>query len=680
MVGLVNGKQSRFLFCTFVLMIPSSFRVVLAVYLLAVVGKVYGQSQTIQAIEEIHQQETRMFELVNEANKLVTDSSVDDAISKVQEALSLSFEINNSRGEAFCYQTLGAIQLQRKNFEEAISYYTKAVAIFKKNGDAQEYYDGVKFLALANEGQGNYREAITRNKEFLSLALTRQNRSDELYAKNALGRVLFNNKQYAESNKYYQQLLVSYRSNENLEKVSETYDFIGKCYAGMKDTINALKYFGLAGTLGDSQKTDLAQANSWQNVSRSYNSIGEYDKSVEYEKKAKVLNKNRKDYKGMYSNNQNIANDYIFMNRADEAIPFLLENIDLSNSSKELKSNGETYRALSEAYAQLGKLEEAKQSFDQYVKVQEQVIKAKYDDLENSLKVNSSFGDKEQQIQLLIKDKELDEEKIQLLESKQKLEAEKVANQRKINYVLVALTVLLFVGLGFFYRSSRQKQMANKLLSIRSLRSQMNPHFIFNSLNSVNSFISQSDERSANKYLSEFARLMRTVLEHSKLDFVMLSAEIEVLERYLKLEHIRFHDHFDYTFTIDEDLETERMMIPPMLIQPYIENAIWHGLRYKETKGKLQVLFRKKEEGVHIQIEDDGIGRKQSEALKTKNQKQGKSTGIRNTSARLQLLNEVHGIRITSTTSDLHEDGTGTLVELWIPKIDIDSKKVIDID
>lgn len=641
---------------------------------------VFGQSQTIQEIEAKHNQETEMYRLVNESNKLLSDSSTSTALETVQKALEISYTIDSDRGEAFCYQTLGTIQYQKHNHLEAIRYFQKAIALFKNIGDQSAYYKTLRYLGQSYESASQNVKAIDTYSNFLQLAQAKRNTKDELWAKAALGRTHFNNKKYEASNTYYQQLLIAYRSQSDEVKVSEMYGYIGKCYAGMKDTTNALKYFGLAGTLGDTYTSDVAQASSWQNVSRSYNSIGDYDNSVKYEKKAKEVNKSRNDYKGVLSNNANIANDYIFMNRGDEAIPFLKENINLSSGFGELKSTGETYKALSEAYAQIGKLEDAKNSFDQYVSVQEQLLSEKEEELNALASVNSQFNDKEKQIELLIRDKELDEEKIGLLESKRQLEASNAKAQRRVNYILVGLSILLLVGLGFFYRSSRQKQLANKLLSIRSLRSQMNPHFIFNSLNSVNSFISKSDERSANKYLSEFARLMRTVLEHSKQDFVVLSAEIGVLERYLSLEHIRFHDQFDYTFTVDESLEVDRLMIPPMLVQPYVENAIWHGLRYKEGKGNLQISFSKIGETLSVQIEDDGIGRTKSQEIKTKNQKIGKSTGLKNTTNRLKLLNDVHNIRISSAITDLHKDGSGTAVNIVMPLIDVDDKKLVEID
>lgn len=634
----------------------------------------HAQMEVIERMEAKHEQEVKMYELVNESNRLI-NADLNSAIEKVQEALTISFSIKNKRGEGFSYQTLGVVFYQKQNYAEAIGYYEKAKAIFKQLDDKVAYFKTVKYLAQAYEANKAYTLAEKEYQEYLELALAKKMGKEEVFAKESIGRVMFNSKKYKEANGIYQQLLVMYRAANDDVNISNTYEYIGKCYAGLKDTTNAYKYLELAGVLSEKYASAEDQSTSWENVGRSYNSMGKYDKSVEYEKKAKVINKRNGDAKRVYLNNSNLASDYLFMNKANEAIPLLNENIDLSTEMGELKNTGETYRALSDAYVQLGKIEEAKKSFEQYKAVQETLLEEKAMQLEQAVVDNTIFTDKEKQIELLIKDRELDEKQIELLKAEQQQEVKNLSQQRKISYLMGGLVLLLLIGLVFFYRSSKQKQLANKLLSIRSLRSQMNPHFIFNSLNSVNSFISKSDERSANKYLTEFARLMRTVLEHSKRDFVPLHAEIEVLERYLSLEHIRFHDHFDYTFEVDDLLDTERLMIPPMLVQPYVENAIWHGLRYKEEKGVLHLRFKDMGQGIEIEIVDDGIGRTKSKEIKTKNQKMGKSTGISNTSARLNLLNDVHNIQIKNAIEDLNPDGTGTRVRIEIPYVDVDEKK-----
>jgi LytS/YehU family sensor histidine kinase len=161
---------------------------------------------------------------------------------------------------------------------------------------------------------------------------------------------------------------------------------------------------------------------------------------------------------------------------------------------------------------------------------------------------------------------------------------------------------------------------------------------------------------------------MRTVLKNSDQDFVSLSSEIETLGIYLDLEHFRFGDKFDYNLDVAPDVEPEMVQIPPMLIQPYIENAIWHGLRYKEEKGLLEVKFFNEDKKLYCTIYDNGIGRKKSSQLKTDHQKTYQSTGIRNTKERIEILNKLHSTSLGISIKDIENgDETGTLVKISLP-------------
>jgi LytS/YehU family sensor histidine kinase len=196
----------------------------------------------------------------------------------------------------------------------------------------------------------------------------------------------------------------------------------------------------------------------------------------------------------------------------------------------------------------------------------------------------------------------------------------------------------------------------------------MNPHFIFNSLNSVNSFIAKKDEKSANKYLAEFSKLMREVLEFSQENFIPLSKEIVFLKRYLKLEHFRFNNDFDFSFEVDEKIVLDNYQIPPMLLQPFVENAIWHGLRYKEEKGNLAIRFSQESNYLKITISDDGIGRKCSIESKTVNQKKMKSTGIKNVENRLEIIKSVFKKELIIDIRDLdieNKSGTDVVLKLY---------------
>jgi len=268
----------------------------------------------------------------------------------------------------------------------------------------------------------------------------------------------------------------------------------------------------------------------------------------------------------------------------------------------------------------------------------------------------------------LEKDRELNDITIEILQQQQLLKDQEIKIQKIIIYSMGAGLVLVLLSFLLIFKSLRQRKVANQRLALKSLRSQMNPHFIFNSLNSVNHYIAQSDERAANKYLSEFAQLIRMVMENSKHEFIALSEEVTFLKLYLSLEHLRFKEKFDYSLEVDDKISVEDYIIPPMIIQPYIENAVWHGLRYKEEKGHLYVKMMQLVDGIKITIEDDGIGRKKSKALKTRNQQLTQSTGMKNISHRLQIIREINKLNIQVQIDDLNVgDKTGTRVVVLIP-------------
>jgi two-component system LytT family sensor kinase len=214
-----------------------------------------------------------------------------------------------------------------------------------------------------------------------------------------------------------------------------------------------------------------------------------------------------------------------------------------------------------------------------------------------------------------------------------------------LNYLLGALLLGALLSVFVILRNVKKRRRTNQELMLRNMQTRMNPHFIFNSLNSINNYIARQDERSANRYLGRFAKLMRRVLDQSGKDFVPLSEELEQLELYLELEKERFGGKFDYTLTIDEKLSEapENLDLPPMILQPFVENAIWHGLRYREAGGELEIIVEEVKGRPVVVIRDNGIGRQKSAKLKTENQRRHKSAGVETSRQRLELVNEHYG-------------------------------------
>jgi len=206
---------------------------------------------------------------------------------------------------------------------------------------------------------------------------------------------------------------------------------------------------------------------------------------------------------------------------------------------------------------------------------------------------------------------------------------------------------------------------------LQALRAQMNPHFIFNAINSVQHFITSNDPDSSQKYLSKFAKLIRYVLDNSKPNAIPLEKEIEAITLYLEIESLRFENRFEYSIKIDQQIDPNFIHIPSMLIQPFIENSIWHGIMLKEGKGKIEITFQLLNDHIKCTIEDNGIGRIKSQEIRSKqNLSTHESMGSTITQDRLEIINQINNSRLSLKITDLANElglATGTRVELFIP-------------
>jgi len=210
-------------------------------------------------------------------------------------------------------------------------------------------------------------------------------------------------------------------------------------------------------------------------------------------------------------------------------------------------------------------------------------------------------------------------------------------------------------------------------LEMQALRSQMNPHFIFNSLNSINRFILQNNKAQASVYLTKFSKLVRMILQNSQASMISLESELESLELYLELEALRFDYRFKYKISVPKDLDADVLKVPPLIIQPFAENAIWHGLMHlPDPHGKLEIEVSQDNDLLFFRIADNGIGRKAAAELRSKSASKHKSVGLKITADRIALLHSSNGNGSVFTINDLvNNDGTaaGTEVIIKMPVI-----------
>jgi ligand-binding sensor domain-containing protein len=242
-------------------------------------------------------------------------------------------------------------------------------------------------------------------------------------------------------------------------------------------------------------------------------------------------------------------------------------------------------------------------------------------------------------------------------------------------YAICSVVVITLIWGAYRVRVNRirheeqlKTEFNKKLAEIEmtALRAQMNPHFLFNCLNSINRFIVRSDPETASNYLTKFSRLIRMILQNSKSPTISLKSELEALTLYIEMEEMRFENRFDYQIRVADNVEAEFIEVPPLLIQPYVENAIWHGLMHKETRGRLTVDVTRDGEWLRCVVEDDGIGRQRAQELKSKSATRDKSMGMKITTDRLNLYRSKTKVEVIDLV-DSNGMPAGTRVVLAFP-------------
>lgn len=577
------------------------------------------------------------------------------SINFVTQALKLS---NSKKENAQAYEVLADVNMYWKQYDLAISNYNISLQNATTNA--------VKLkLASAYKENKNYQESIQVYNNINKRELSNY---QLVTLHEGLGNVYKATKQFDKAISTYNVALSVAQKHIITPKITDLNSKIAEVYTEKGALNEAEGFFNKSLKLAESENPKRAVEekikvadfkNKNNNFSSEINLRKQALKEIESIAQDTVLNNQspltpqRQNYK--------IGSAYAYQNDIGNAIKYLEKSIEEADDKEDLIVQKDATRKLSEIYRDAGQFDKALIAYQSYVDLVDKLYMKKEQEISQATKFSKDLVAKQNRINSL-------ESQKTLADTKYQLNTEQTKRQKLIIYSLIGGLVLLLIAAFLMYKNIRQQRFANNLLALKSLRSQMNPHFIFNALNSVNSFIALNDERTANKYLSDFSMLMRAVLENSEKDFIPLEKEVELLQLYTKLEHFRFKDKFDYNIHVDENITIKDFVIPPMLLQPYIENAVWHGLRYKKTKGQLNIdISQKTSNEITITITDDGIGRAQSKALKTQNQKKQTSTGMGNIKKRVSILNEMYKDKVDVVVSNykaLEDTGTKVVVTL----------------
>jgi tetratricopeptide (TPR) repeat protein len=640
-----------------------------------------------------------------------------NAIKNQFEALKIAEKTNNDAMIAEIYSELGTIYLLKEDTQQAMNYARKALDMVSKVPDkvpqinlysnmaavlssekqydlAMHYQNEAKkiavtvedksaiFLVLHNMGLLYYKKAtdttILRKDSignFLSLALDYQQQALKLPEESAsptqyihcylaIGNILSRQALLTPKNKntekealtYLQKamkLAETYKAKELMKQVAVS---LAELYSRQKDYKKAYDYAMIYTSVKDSLINSTA-AKKIEAIRLSYEiQKVQNDEKLKQEQQKSDLTKafeKREDsirFQQKLTNMQ-LTQQTLLMKQQQQELKLKQQSLDLLNQQYEINQ-----LAFLKSEAEL-------------------------------LAEQSKSKEKEKQLTIAEQEKALQASKLQLNETELNLKENQLLAQRRQQIVYWAAIFFIVVLSGFIFwhlknlhrtnaAIAAEKLKATKAeaahraaeLELQSLRAQLNPHFMFNSLNAIQELILKEDIDNSHLYLSRFSELLRLLLNNANEPFIPLSKELQLLDQYLSLEKLRIKD-LEYTIHVDDTINTNKISIPNMMIQPYLENAIWHGLSHKNGRKQLSLSVKSDNTNLMIEVKDNGIGREKAGEMKSLYRRTHQSKGMELLSKRFQLLSKEFGSAIDTNVVDLYDNGepAGTLVKITIP-------------
>jgi tetratricopeptide (TPR) repeat protein len=463
----------------------------------------------------------------------------------------------------------------------------------------------------------------------------------------------------------YQQMIDAAYEEGNSRHAGRGYERLGYGYLG-DTTTSERRNFRMADSLVRKGLSVSEKINDSSLIASSLTHLGwnyylekMYDSSIYYYEKSIKYSAHADLYAISANSLGNLGTIYSDLGEPEKAIAYYKKGIDQAKKVNDFFELWWIYRDMSNMYLQL---KDTSNAFRNYVQFK------KYSDIYFEKASSEGLADARIRYEADSHNKE-----VELLSLRLK-------NNRLLNFgfaglILLTVAVGLLLLRGTKLKDKRRISEMNRRISEitqANLRQQMNPHFLFNTLNSIQYYMYQHDKLATNNYLTKFSSLMRKVLDNSQHTSIPLSDELGALNLYLELESIRFKDKFEYRITLDDEIDPLIHKVPTMLIQPYVENSISHGLIPKEGKGFVKIDLKLKDDHILCIIEDNGIGREAAKERNLKREGNHNSLGTQITKSRLELVNELYGTSLLTFYTDLMDENgepAGTRVEIHIPLI-----------
>ncbi len=578
-------------------------------------------------------------------------------------------------GTALAEKHYGVVNRHRGKYNEAlenISYYLQHLGA---DTSSFHFAEGNYQLGVIYQFTGNYIKSLDAYWKAYNSFYTQGN---HLYAAHTLvgiGSIYKKQKQWNQAQSTYEKALEILEDLDDQNAVGAALSNLGDVFVEIKDYSRAEDFYHRALAISIRLNQDYHVADDYDDLGNMFGFQEKYPQALtEYFKALPIRRKNGNPMSTAQTL-LNIGVAYVKMKRFESAERYLAEGLQLAAEADATPVLEDLYKYMSKVYAEKKHFEKALEYHHNYVTVKDSLMGRDVEKQLNELQIMYETNEKDNQIALMAKEKELHEQEMMRQKATQK-------------FYIFAFIAALITGILVYYvyrqRLRNQKSIAlkneelnrekfrNELrdLEMKALRAQINPHFIFNCMNSINQLILSGNTGDASIYLGKLSIMIRLILENSETPEVMLSSELRLMKAYIELEQLRFKNAIDYQCMVSPQLDPDDIYIPSMILQPFLENAIWHGLNHKkgEERGSILLSVDYSEDALIFKIEDNGVGREHSNRLKKQRTVKQSSMGLKITEDRLRLIT-----RNTSTPIIRFEDlrnsdgapcGTRVLIEL----------------
>lgn len=619
---------------------------VLSIFLLAK-SYVYSQKKTIDSLLVIYEEtiiDTVKVDIDHRIGQLFRSINFDSSRWYHHRSAELAEKIEYIKGYSRALNNIAISFAMQSNYPSAIEYFLKAKEFNLEKNNLDGIRSSLTNMGILYKRIGDYESAFEQYNQSLEIAVSQNDSTEMVRLYQSIG-VLYDLMEMEEQAliHFRKALSLSRKIEDSKKSINSLFNSLGIMNLKSGHYDSAEYYFQLYLKSTEEENNELSRSNALSNLGHLYNLTDQPEIALLHLREARRIAEKLELPHELSNVLYNEVNSHKLLGNHSKALETALYNESLLSESQEIDDISNLKKQLAEIYELTGDYSTALKYFKEHKLFSDSLI-----NMENSRK----FDNQATKLNVLQKDLTLKQKEFEV-----DLLNTRVLFDKKFRWIMFISSAILLMLLGIVYYHYRVKLRLNNLLTSRNklieqqkreiniineeleskiLRAQMNPHFIFNSLSSIQHFIIKDENESARNYLTKFSKLLRHVLESTIENTVTIKEEIGLLNNYLDLESLRFNNSFSYSIDVSDDVDIESREMPLMLVQPFVENAIIHGLNPSNQENKwIKISFSCEETHLVISVEDNGVGIDKY----TNSDKKHKSRGMEVTRKRIERFN-----------------------------------------